>query len=255
MRTAPRVFTADPIIARTGVTPTTQRWRNERLFFSGMAVAAAIIIAIGFAPSYFLKGLYGGPPLSTVVHVHGAVFTSWIVLLVLQSALVAARRVRLHRTLGTVSVALVPAMLVVGYLAAVAGAQRGVSSPGDSPEAFMIVTVGGLATFGPLAAAALAFRRRPDVHKRLILVATAELLQAGVGRLPPLASATPAQFLAATDLFVVPLIVYDLWMLGRPHKSTIWAVAYLVSTQAVRVAIAHTPAWTAFAGWMLSQSR
>ncbi len=63
-------------------------WRRDRLFFTGMAVAAAVVTFVGFAPSYYLKTTYGGPALAPLLHLHGALFTSWIVLLVAQTSLV-----------------------------------------------------------------------------------------------------------------------------------------------------------------------
>jgi len=47
------------------------RSRDHR-FFTGMAIAAALTAFIGFAPSYYLSSAFGGRPLTTFVHVHGA---------------------------------------------------------------------------------------------------------------------------------------------------------------------------------------
>src|SRR5687767_3050526 len=86
-------------------------WRRDRRFFTGMAVAAMLTVFAGFAPSYYLKVLTGRPGisgqavLSPLLHVHGFVFTSWIVLFLVQARLVAARRIGLHRRLGYAAVA------------------------------------------------------------------------------------------------------------------------------------------------------
>jgi hypothetical protein len=86
---------------------------TDRRFFAGMAVAITVSVFAGFAPRYFLKGLYGTPALSPFVHLHGMVFTSWIFLLLAQTMLVSARRTDLHRRLGMVGALLAIAMLVV----------------------------------------------------------------------------------------------------------------------------------------------
>jgi hypothetical protein len=65
-----------------------------------MAIVAALTVFVGFAPTYFLKALFGAPSLSPLLHVHGLLFTSWIVLLAAQTALVAGRRTDVHRRLG-----------------------------------------------------------------------------------------------------------------------------------------------------------
>jgi hypothetical protein len=67
-------------------------WQRDRLFFSGMAVAAAIVIFAGFAPTYYLKAAFDAPELSPLLHTHGLIFTSWIVLFVVQTRLIAGRR-------------------------------------------------------------------------------------------------------------------------------------------------------------------
>ena len=70
------------------------------LFYSGMAIAAAVVVFAGFAPTYFLKPAFGGPPLPPLLHVHGLIFTSWMVLFIVQARLIAGRRTPLHRRLG-----------------------------------------------------------------------------------------------------------------------------------------------------------
>jgi hypothetical protein len=74
--------------------------RFDRQFFTGMAIAMLVFVFIGFARSYFLAGVLHSRPLpNLLVHVHGALFTAWILLLVTQTSLVAGHRVRLHRRL------------------------------------------------------------------------------------------------------------------------------------------------------------
>ena len=82
---------------------------SDRKFFSGMALAALLTVVAGFAPSYFFKSHFGGPQLAPLLHVHGALFTAWMVLFLAQALLVTARRTDLHRRLG-----------VAGFLLAVA---------------------------------------------------------------------------------------------------------------------------------------
>src|SRR3712207_2906720 len=76
--------------------------RRERMFYTGMAVAAAAVVFAGFARTYYLKPYFGTPSLTPLLHLHGVLFTSWIVLFVVQTTLVAVRRVNVHRRLGAV---------------------------------------------------------------------------------------------------------------------------------------------------------
>jgi hypothetical protein len=76
---------------------TIARSRRDRWFFGSMAVAAALTVFCGFAPTYYFKTADSGPALSPLVHLHGVVFTAWMVLYVFQTALIAAKRTVLHR--------------------------------------------------------------------------------------------------------------------------------------------------------------
>ena len=80
--------------------------RIENLLFSGMAVVILVSVLVGFAPSYYLAGLFKAPLPNLLVHIHGAVFSSWILLLIVQTSLVAADRVDVHRRLGLLGFAL-----------------------------------------------------------------------------------------------------------------------------------------------------
>src|SRR3954452_17406186 len=98
---------------------------TDRRVFTGFAAAAPFSVFVGFAPTYYLKGLYGTRVLSPLVHGHGMLFTSWILLSVTQTTLVAARRTDLHRRLGIVGGVLAVTMLAVGTAVAIAAAKRG----------------------------------------------------------------------------------------------------------------------------------
>src|SRR5262245_34568808 len=99
--------------------------RRERRFFTGMAVAAMAAIFVGFAPSYYLKGIYGAPALPPLVHLHVILFTTWIAMFVAQTSLVAARRTDLHRRLGIGGAVLAALMTVVAFATAIGSVRRG----------------------------------------------------------------------------------------------------------------------------------
>lgn len=217
-----------------------------------MAIVAAFAVVGGFGPTYFFKRWYGTPPLSNLLHFHGAVFTSWIVLLITQTALVAARRTDVHRRLGAAGGVLAAVMTVVAYVVSIDAARRGSTIPGMSAEAFMAIPIATVAVFPALVGAALWYRRRPDVHKRLMLLATAELIVAGVARLPVIATSGPLAFFGVSDLFVVAMAVYDIRMLGRVHRATLWGGAFLILSQVVRVILTGVPAWESIARTLIN---
>jgi FtsH-binding integral membrane protein len=227
-----------------------ERARRERWFFSAATLAAAICVVWGFARTYFLKQAYGTPSLSPLLQVHGALFTTWMVLLLTQTALVATRNTRIHRRLGQAAVAVIPAMLVLGYMAAIDAAHRGSTIPGLTPAAFLIIPMAAIVVFTGLASAGMLLRRRPDYHKRLMLLATIELITAAIARIPAIAPLGPPGFFGVTDLFIVALIAFDLSTLKRVHPATWRGAAVLVASQPLRLVLSGTAAWAALATWL-----
>lgn len=233
---------------QTLVTP-----RTDRRFFTAMSLAAAITVFAGFAPTYFLKGAFGAPALSPLLHTHGLLFTSWILLFVVQTSLVAAKRTDIHRRLGILGGLLASGMLVVGFLAAIAAARRGVTVPGAPPPlGFLIIPLGDLAVFATLVGTGLYFKRRSQIHKRLLLLATITLLTPAIARLPHVGPAGPLAFFGLTDLFIGVCLIYDRVVRGRIHPAFLCGGLLIVLSQAVRLLIAGTDTWLAFAAWLTS---
>ncbi len=230
-------------------------WRRDRRFFTGMAIAALLTVFAGFAPSYYMKLVFGRPTfsggaLSPLLHVHGLLFTAWIVLFLVQARLVAGRRIAIHRRLGYGAVGLAAAMVVAGFLAAVDSARRGSAPPGVPPLAFLAIPMADLVIFSTLVGLGMAWRSRPEAHKRLMLVSTISILTPAIARLPGVITAGPLAFLGLTDLFVVACLVYDRVTRGRVHPAFWWAGGLLLASQVGRLVISGTAAWLAFAAWL-----
>jgi hypothetical protein len=132
------------------------------------------------------------------------------------------------------------------------------SPPGISPLANLTVPLATIVVFPALLGSAIWFRKRPDIHKRLVLIATLELVMAAVGRLPgifnPLGSIAlgVAGLFIVTDLFLIPMAVYDWRSRGRIHPATLWGGAFFVVSQPLRGLIGTTATWVSFAEWLTS---
>jgi hypothetical protein len=234
--------------------------RTERLFFSGMAIALLLTVFAGFAPTYYLRDTFGSPPLTPSLLVHGLAFSAWMVLLVVQTALVAANRIDIHRRLGILGCGLAALMMVLGAHVAISRTASGLilSPPGISPLANLTVPLATSVVFPVLLGSAVWFRNRPDIHKRLVLIATLELVMAAVGRLPgifnPLGSIAlgVAGLFVVTDLWLVPIAIYDWRSRGRIHPATLWGGAFFVVSQPLRGLIGTTATWMGFAEWLTS---
>lgn len=153
------------------------------MFHAGMAVACLIAALVGFGPTYFFKPIHPSPPLPSLLHAHGLVFTAWLVLLIVQSGLVRADRVDLHKRLGMAGAALAAAMVFLGLYVAVDGARRGASADGMRPLAFMISPFGQVLLFAGFIGLGLWKRRRPELHRRFILLATICTLTPAISRM------------------------------------------------------------------------
>lgn len=221
----------------------------ERVFYSGMAILLCICVYIGFSPTYFQAGMLHAPLPSPILHVHGAVFTLWMLLFVVQAALVSARRVKWHRSLGTVAFCLPPIMIVLGVIAALDALRRGVSIGGLAPTVSFAIPMFDIAAFTVVIYASWRARRRPDAHKRLILLATIGLAEAAFGRFPWARMGYPVAAGAVTGLGIMVLlaIAYDLVSLHRLHRSTMWAAPLVFVAGALAVPIGMTSARQAFA--------
>lgn len=227
--------------------------RADRYFFVGMALLILLSVLVGFARTYYLAGVFRAPLPNRLIHAHGAVFSLWILLLIVQTSLVTAGRVGLHRRLGLYGFGLASLMVILGFLAATDALRRGSGPPGVPVTNFYVVPITDMVLFGTLVFAAFRARFQPAAHKRLILVATFAILGAAIARWPVQIFGPPLVRLEIfSAAFLLALVAYDLWSLRRIHPATLWAGVLLVAVHALRVPFAGTALWQGFAAWMKS---
>ena len=227
------------------------RVRDHR-FFTGMAVTAALIVFVGFAPTYYLRSYFGsGRELTALVHLHGALSSGWMLLFVAQASLVGAGRTDIHRRLGLLALALVPALIVVGFVTAVTAARHGHTPPGGLPPlSFLAIPLVTILSFGVLASAGLYYRRRSDAHKRLMLLATISVLMPPLARMRWLAGGGPPLAFGVIALLVAVCMGYDRLAHGRVHPVFLWGGAALLLSIPLRFVVATTSGWIRIAAWL-----
>jgi hypothetical protein len=222
-------------------------------FYIAMAAFSMLVAFVGFAPTYYLKLFHDAPALSTLVHVHGLVFTSWLLLFFVQTRLVARHRIDLHRRLGVFGAVLALAMTVIGTFTAIAAAAAGHAPNGIAPLMFLAIPLFAIALFVALVGAGLYARRRnSEVHKRLMLLATISLLSPPIARLP-LESIHQYGVLAVfglTDLILFTCIAIDTFRHRRLHPAMAWGGLVFLASQPLRLVVAHTQAWQESALWL-----
>jgi len=222
---------------------TSARVRTKTPFYVGLTFFMTAIVLIGFWPSYYGQILHGIPDRPLVLHAHGAIFTGWLVLLIAQVVLAWRGRVQMHRRVGRWGVAygfLVLAMgIVVGLAAPVMHADAGEWTR-DRAAGFVLVTMGDMVLFGSLFVAAVVHRRKPEIHKRLMVGATVALLFAAVGRMP----LDSRPFVAAV-VWLSPILIgmlYDWKSRGRPHAAYVISAVWLLAG-GTRVLVTESATW------------
>lgn len=205
-------------------------------------------VLVGFGPTYYLAGVFNAPLPSRIIHVHGALFSCWMVLLIAQNSLAFAGKVDIHRKLGLFGFGLACVMVIVGWTAATDRLVRGTAPPGVNIYFFYIVPMTDMVIFATLVFFAFRARRDPSAHKRIIYIATVGLLLAAIARFHVSWLFHQAPHAAiASYVFLLLLVGYDLWSTHKVHRATLWASGFLIFIQQSRLPIGKTAAWHSFA--------
>src|SRR5947209_16476350 len=142
--------------------------RRERLFYVAMASAFVIIVFAGFSRTFYLRPKFHPEPLMPLLYVHGFIFTLWIALLLTQTTLIATQRTRTHMRLGIAGMLLASLMIVIGTVTTIVRAKGASPIPGVNPLSFLTIPLGDMLVFMILVGSAFYFRRRLEIHKRLM---------------------------------------------------------------------------------------
>lgn len=236
------------------------RWTAERCFFTGMAIAMLIVAYVGFARSFFLRPLFPEwpSPSEPIFYVHGAFFSAWCVLLVIQAMLVGVGRTDVHRKAGVLGVVIALGMVILGVAGALIAANRptGFNGVPIPPLQFLVVPLFDIAFFGTFVALGVGNRTNPQSHKRWMVLATVALLGAAFARWPYVWQiGNPFVYFGLAYLFIVALALWDFRTRGTLHPVTRWGGLALIVSLPARLALSGTAAWLAFATWLTELAR
>ena len=253
-----------------GQTPRVRRW-----FYISAALFVLLVSVFGFGPSLIDESARNAP-VTPVVMAHGIVAAAWLFLFLTQAILAATGRITLHRRLGRVGPVLAILLIGLGFFMLIDGAERGGSDlsgdlsraltiPGSPPLSAEDAAVGilfplsGFLNFGVLVAAGLWYRQRPDIHKRLMLLALTPLVGEPiihlVGHLaihwPTLEGAAAVKLLPIQVLLPFAVAINDKVSQGRIHPVSLWIPILLIVEAALMPVVAFTPAGREFATWLV----
>ena len=212
-----------------------------------------VIVAAGFWPTYFGPGLAGALDKTAVVHVHVVVYVGWLVLLTVQSALPMLRRARLHRRIGKFGIGYGVLVFVMGVVVSFESFFRAAGEGPVETEArrALLNPLSDMVFFPILFGLAIGYRRKPDLHKRFMVLAATMLLIAAVFRM---------RFIDPTNPFVVSAVwlspvwiamVHDAVFRKRVHPVYLIG-APLMALIPLRNLFVDAAWWRAFADWVFA---
>jgi hypothetical protein len=243
--------------------PTTRS--HHRWFYSVASLSLLVVMFIGFQMFYLHGQAYPGrpltPPIRTLIIIHGCLMTVWMLLAVVQPLLVGTGRKRLHMKLGIFGVVLASAIVLAGVKIGIEAAR--VTPPdfrvfGLAPKEFMAVPVLSILLFGLFVLIGVANRRRPEVHRPMMLMASLSIMGAALGRMAPLNALYAGTWWETVfSAFLMQTILVAIVLAAKciVFKSfDRWLAAGFAAFTAVSVAIslgAKTQAWDQFATFLL----
>jgi hypothetical protein len=223
--------------------------QSEHVFYVGMSIASIAIAFAGFAKTYFLRPYFHPEQLSLTVHLHGAAFTAWVLLLLVQTTLVSAGRVDIHRKLGWLGTGLAAFMVVIAMRAALIAVHAAVvCCDAGLARGFLLIPIADVIVFGVLVGCAVAYRREPSTHKRLMLLATFTILDAATTRWPfHFIQTWKYAYYVAIDAIILAAAAYDTMARRHLARAYTWGVPLVIGSHVLREVIGKTAVWRAFA--------
>jgi hypothetical protein len=232
-----------------GVPPRARSARSP--FYVGVSLLVVVTVLAGFAPSFYLIAV-DGRPRPWIMHLHAAIYLGWLAVLVCQAVLAARGKIAMHRRIGTLGIYYAAVVWVLGVIvsfSAPAAHVRAAEWSLDQALTFLTIPLGDMVLFGGFFGAAVAYRSRPEVHKRLVLLACVAIMFAGAFRLSYVLN-LPGQ-IVVWYLPVVAGMAYDLYKQGRVHP-VYWIGAAVMAAALLRIPFGETELWHGIARPLLT---
>ena len=225
---------------------------SDRNFFLLFVALCWLGVLMGFFPAVSAR-MQGRADYSAplILQIHVFAYVGWLVLLTSQMLLIRTARQSVHRQLGLIAVALIPVMVLTGFVSEIYSQRFYLSHPPDS-QAFFILPLWYVIGFGVLATAAIMHRRDPVAHKRLIVLSTLLIVGAAYARwwgdwLERMVGDGYGGMLihsyTGTALLLLLAMGYDLLTRGTVHRVYRWGVPFILAGQLATTIIYHSPAW------------
>lgn len=224
---------------------TTGRFKTflNRYFYFTMSLVMSGVVVAGFSRTVGDSLFHANPPRPVLLWVHGAAFSAWMIFFIAQSGLVRVHKVSWHRFLGWFGAGLAATMVVLGCVINVVMTRfHTLQLHEPDGSAFMSIPYADMIVFGGCVGLAIYWRKRPDYHRRLLFMATCQLMDAGFGRFAFVFDHN--LFYPLLDLLIVLGMARDLVVDGRVHKVYLYALPAMIVVQSVAMYLWRVnPAW------------
>lgn len=217
----------------------------DKYFYFAMGLQAAIVVIAGFGKTVNANLFHPAVPRPMILWFHSAAFSGWVLFYIFQSALVRTRNVKLHRSLGWFGAALGSVMVPLGVATAIVMTRFEIRALHETGRAeFMIIPFYSMAAFGTLLTLAILWRKKSELHRRLLFIATAGLLTAAFGRLFGI-----NLIFVCVDTVMLMGVAHDLLVNKRIHKLYLIALpcVFVVQIFAIYTWRSASPWWMAIA--------
>ena len=221
----------------------------DKYFYFFMSLLIAVVVVYGFSHTLDKRLIHPAVPRPFILYCHAAIFSGWVVFFILQSTLVRIHNVRLHRLIGWFGAALGVAIPVRGISTAITMARFNILHFHETDaESGLIVSFFDMAAFTIPFALAIYWRRKPEFHRRLILIATCALTSAAFARFPHYWVPPVLFFYADVDLLILLGVARDLIVNRRIHRVYLYALPAFILGQvaALYTPVQDLPGWLTF---------
>lgn len=257
-------------LAAVAIAPSVRlsRERMERQFYLLAGCVFLVFVALGFQQFYLHGQNFMARPLTRqiapLIVIHGIGMSAWIIFLIVQSSLIVSGNRKLHMSMGVGGAVLAGFLVILGFFAATRSVHYRPNSFAFYGGAahFLVVPLTDIVGFGVLVAVGFRYRRRPEIHRPMMCLATLFATAAAFSRISfirgPLGAALHGSVFAILTgwipmLTLGLLLIVGKWLMTRTWDRSFargWAVMACVC--AIQVFVATTAAWSRLAAWLTS---
>lgn len=229
--------------------------RKRSRYFLFASCLALVVAFVGFFKTFFLPSVRGTFSAPAVIYIHGGFLFLWTTVLVIQSTLIRFKRIKIHRQLGYLSLVLVPGVVISTMAAGVFVLKRDLAlGLGQLAVSSLVGTFTTPLIFAVLVAAAIWYRRRPELHKRLMLLAMMAIVWPAFFRFrhyfPAVAHPEVVFGFILPNTMVLVAILWEKLTIGRVHAVYLTAGLLLIAENFTELYLFDTNGWRVVGNWL-----